>query len=168
MIKIWQEVSESKTIYGCLWSFGVGMLRSRVCGLYETSDLLLGEHLNAVQWIDVSMPHNRNRRLKDHSELLEMESTDPDSDNIFKENLYSNYYPDRPEELQDLCLHDFVANFAWYGKDSKGQKKYRMLGKPRLVNHKIFDPEKEDHRADYFYSLILLFVPTFQGRSVSS
>ena len=163
MSEIWQEVSESKTIYGRLWSFGVRMLRSRECGLYEASDLLLGDHLfeksDAVQWIDVSMPHKRNRRLKDHSELLEMESTDPDSENIFKENLYSNYYPDRPEELQDLCLHDFVANFDWYGKDSKGQRKYRKLGKPRLVNHKIFDPEKEDHREDYFYSLILLFVP---------
>ena len=124
---------------------------------------MLGDHLfeksDAVQWIDVSMPHKRNRRLKDHSELLEMESTDPDSENIFKENLYSNYYPDRPEKLQDLCLHDFVANFDWYGKDSKGQRKYRKLGKPRLVNHKIFYPEKEDHREDYFYSLILLFVP---------
>ena len=73
-----------------------------------------------------------------------MESTDPDSENIFKENLYSNYYPDRPEELQDLFLHDFVANFDWYGKDSKGQRKYRKLGKPRLVNHTIFYPEKED------------------------
>ena len=129
-------------------------------GIYEASDLLLRDHLfeksDAVQWIDVSMPHKPNRRLKDHSELLEMESTDPDSENIFKENLYSNYYPDRPEELQDLCLHDFVVYFDWYGKDSKGQRKYRKLGKPWLVNHKIFDPEKEDH---YFYSLILLFVP---------
>ena len=78
-----------------------------------------------------------------------MGSTDPDSENIFKENLYSNYYPDRPEELQDLCLHDFVANFDWYGKDSKGQRKYRKLGKPRLVNHMILDPEKEDQREDY-------------------
>ena len=56
-------------------------------------------------------------------------------------------------------MHDFVANFDWYGKDGKGQRKYRKVGKPRLVNHKIFDPEKEDHREDYFYSLILLFVP---------
>ena len=47
----------------------------------------------------MSMSHNRNRRLKDHSELLEMESTDPDSENIFKENLCGNYYPDRLEEL---------------------------------------------------------------------
>ena len=130
MSEIWQEVSESKTIYGRLWGFGVRMLRSRECGLYEASDLLLGDHLfeksDAVQWIDVSMPHKRNRRLKDHSELLEMESTDPDSENIFKESLYSNYYPDRPEELQDLCLYDFVANFDWYGKDSKGQAYIHM------------------------------------------
>ena len=81
MNEIWQEVSES-----------------RECGLYEASDLLLGDHLfeksDAVQWIELSMPHKRNRRLKDHSELLEMESTDPDSENIFKENMYSNYYPE--------------------------------------------------------------------------
>ena len=92
-------------------------------------------------------PHKRNRRLKDYSELLEMESTDPDSENIFKENLYSNYYTDRPEELQDLCLHDFM--------------------KPRLVNHKIFDPEKEDQRKGLFLFSYLALC-TFQGRSVFS
>ena len=37
--------------------------------------------------------------------------------------------------------------------------KYSKLKKPRLPNHKIFDPEKETHREDYYYSLILLFVP---------
>ena len=45
MSEIWQEVSESKTIYGHLWSFGVCMLRSRECGLYKASDLLLGDYL---------------------------------------------------------------------------------------------------------------------------
>ena len=46
-------------------------LRFRECGLYEASDLLLGDHLTeksaTVKWIDVSMPHKRNRRLKDQS-----------------------------------------------------------------------------------------------------
>ena len=62
MREIWQEVSESKTIYVRLWSFGVCMLRSRECGLYEASDLLLRDHLfeesDAVQWIDVSILTN--------------------------------------------------------------------------------------------------------------
>ena len=104
------------------------MLRSRECSLYEASDLLLGDHLceksDAVKWIDVSMPHKRNQRLKDHGELLEMESTDPDSEEIFKENLHNNYYPGRPDDLEDVCLYNFVANYDWYGKDSKGDRKY--------------------------------------------
>ena len=66
---IWQEFSESKSVYGRLWSFGVHSLRSRECGLYEASDLLLGDHLteksDTVKWVDVSVPHKRSRRLKD-------------------------------------------------------------------------------------------------------
>ena len=46
MQEIWQEVSENKSVYSFLWSFGVRSLRFRECGLYEASDLLLGDHLN--------------------------------------------------------------------------------------------------------------------------
>ena len=38
---IWQEVSDTKSIYSRLWSFGIHSLCSRECGLYEASDLLL-------------------------------------------------------------------------------------------------------------------------------
>ena len=42
-------------------------LRSRECGLYEASDLLLGDHLcgksQTVKWIDMSQPQQRKRRL---------------------------------------------------------------------------------------------------------
>ena len=43
MQDIWQEVSSHQSIYSKLWSFGVRSLRSRECGLYEASDLLLGD-----------------------------------------------------------------------------------------------------------------------------
>jgi len=56
-----------------------------------------------------------------------------------------------------------VANYGWYGKDANGDRKYSKLKKPHLPNHKLFDPEKEAKR-DYYYSLILLFVP-FQRES---
>ena len=69
MQEIWQEVSDNKSIYSWLWSFGVRSLRSRECGLYEASNLLLGDHLTeksaTVKWIDMSMPQKRSRRLKD-------------------------------------------------------------------------------------------------------
>ena len=42
---IWQEVSDSMSVYSRLWSFGIRSLRSRECGLYEASNLLLGDHL---------------------------------------------------------------------------------------------------------------------------
>ena len=44
--------------------------RFRECGLYEASDLLLGdtEKSDTVQWVDVSVPHKRSRRLKGRRE----------------------------------------------------------------------------------------------------
>ena len=45
MQELWQEVSSHNSVYSKLWSFGVRSLRSRECGLYEASDLLLGDHL---------------------------------------------------------------------------------------------------------------------------
>ena len=71
--------------------FGICCLRSRECGLYEASDLLLGDHLceksDTVKWIDISMPHKRNGRLKDHKMLQEIAKENPDTENIFEDNL---------------------------------------------------------------------------------
>ena len=39
MQDLWQQISDNKSIYGRLWSFGVRSLRFRECGLYEASDL---------------------------------------------------------------------------------------------------------------------------------
>ena len=58
---IWQEVSSDKTLYGRLFSFGLRCLSTREVGLYEASDILLGDPLYkksvTVQYVDVSMPH---------------------------------------------------------------------------------------------------------------
>ena len=48
------------------------------CGLYEASDLLLGDHLtensDTVMWIDVSMSYHRSRRLKNLARYCKAES----------------------------------------------------------------------------------------------
>ena len=114
MQEIWQEVSSHQTVYSKLWSFGVRCLRSRECGLYEASDLLFGDHLCeksvTVKWVDVSQPHNRKRRLRDHSKLVEMRERDPNCMNIFEANLVDTFYPERPDDMEDVCLYDFVAD----------------------------------------------------------
>ena len=61
--------------------------------------------------------------------------------------------------MEEVCLYDFVANYDWQSKDVNGDRKYSKLRKPRLPNNKLFDPQKEDQRENYFYSLLLLFVP---------
>ena len=166
MQEIWQEVGESKSLYSRLWSFGIRSLRFRECGLYEASDLLLGDHLteksDTVKWLDVSMPHKRSRRLKNHKQLQQIAKHSPDTKNtknIFEDNLVDTYYPQRPQEQEDVCLYDFVANYEWQDRDDDGNRKYRKLSKPRLPNHKLFDPENEVQREDYYYSLVLLFTP---------
>ena len=113
MQEIWDQVSESKSVYSRLWSFGVRSLRSRECGLYKASDLLLSDHLteksDTVKWIEVSMPHKRKRRLKDHKQLEELARSDPDIDDIYEESLLETHYPQRPDRLADVCLYDFVT-----------------------------------------------------------
>ena len=52
MQDVWQEVNSNSSIYSKLWSFGVWSLRSRECGLYDASDLLLGDHLRLEEVIN--------------------------------------------------------------------------------------------------------------------
>ena len=41
----------------------------------------------------------------------------------------------------------------------EGRRQYVRVGKPKIPNHRIYDPNKPDEREAYFYSLLLLFVP---------
>ena len=120
---VWKDISENKSIYSRLFSFAVKCLRTREVGLYEASDLLTSEHLYSksvvVQWIDVSMPDKRSRRLKDYSVPKELEKTDPDCADIYKDGLIDTFYPNRPSYL-DVCL---VANYKYHRK--KGVREYR-------------------------------------------
>ena len=102
---------------------------------------------------------NRKRRLRDHSKLVEIQQRNPNSTNIFEENLVDTFYPERQDEMEDMCLYDFVANYVKCGIDKDGKTKYRKLNKSTLPNHKLFNPKKEDEKESYFYSLLLLFVP---------
>ena len=126
MQEIWNDISENKNMYSRLWSFGVRSLRSRECGLYEASDLLLGDHLteksNTVKWIDVSMPHKRKRRLKDHKQLEALAQNDPNTVDIYEETLLETHYPQRPERLEDVCLYDFVAKYDWQTRDKMARE----------------------------------------------
>ena len=61
--------------------------------------------------------------------------------------------------MEEVCLYDFVKDYAKCRANNSGQRKYCRLAKPCLPNHRLFDPNKENQREDYFYSMLLLFVP---------
>ena len=109
MQKIWEAISSQKSLYSRLFSFSVRSLHSRECSLYKASDILLGDHLfgksDMVQWVDVNQSEKRKRRLKAYSEF---QSMNPDFTNIFEPNLLDNHYPNRPKELDHVCLHEYV------------------------------------------------------------
>ena len=163
MQDLWQEISDTKSVFSRLWSFGLRCIRSRESGLYEASDMLLGDHLSeksdTVQWINVSMSRNRKRRVVTYTELQLLVENDPATHNIFCNNVRDTYYPQRPAHLDDMCLYDFIAHIDYYHRDKSGTRTYRTLKKPRLPNHWLYDPRKEDEKEKYYYSLILLFVP---------
>ncbi len=163
MQDVWQEVCSNKSIYSRLWSFGFKSLRSRECGMYEAIDLLLGDHLyeksDTVKWIDAAQPRNRKKRVKKHSELVAECEGNPYNTNIFEDNLIDNFYPERPLILENVCLYDFVKLYTCTGSEDDGKRKYSKLNKPNIPNHKLDDPNKDGQSVNYYYSLLLLFVP---------
>ena len=144
----------NKSIYGRLWSFGVRSLRSRECGLYEAADIILGDHLCeksvSTQWIDATWPHKRKRRLINHDKLKELQKSDPQSTEIFQSNLIDDYYPQRCRELETVCLYDLVKYYKRVGMDKNGCYTYSKLNKPCLPNHRLFNPNKENERENYY------------------
>ena len=119
MQDVWQQVNANASQYSKLWSFGVLSFRSRECGLYKASDLLLEDHLceksEQVKWVDVTMPHKHKRRLINHSILLKMQESDPNSTNILETGMMDTYYPQRPTELEMVCLYDFIKWYEYLG-----------------------------------------------------
>ena len=160
---IWCEVASKESIYSKLWSFGVQAVKSREVGLYEAADLLLGDHLTRksrdVKFVNARQPQKRSRVLKNYTELKQLRESNPDSDDVFAPSVVDVHYPSRPDELEDLCLYDFVKFIDWYHRDKDGKKTYRRLAKPCVPNHPTYDPRKLEQVDDYYYSLILLFVP---------
>ena len=78
---------------------------------------------------------------------------------MYETNLLDNFYPNRPASLSEVCLFDFVKWYRRGDNDADGRRQYVRLGKPKIPNHRIYDPNKPDERGAYFYSLLLLFVP---------
>lgn len=160
------EILQNKSAASNLWSIAMRALNNRECGALEAADTLLQLSLfgtdskTVIRWVDVSM--KRARKVKSKAELDKMQG---DSEDIFCPNWVDVHYPNRPEQLVNICLYDFLR---WYDivkskpKDSVihyryGDKYLRKRKDPYLINHFRFNVRKEPE--NYYHSLLLLFLP---------
>ena len=94
---------------------------------------------------------HKTERLRDHSKLVEMREMNPDSTDIFENNLIDTFYHKRPADMEDTCLYEFVAWYAKSGIDTDRNIAYHKQTKPVLPNHKIYNPNKEAERDCFYY-----------------
>ena len=162
MQEVWQEVNSNSSIYSKLWSFGVRSLRSRECGLYEASDLLLGDNLTeksvTVKWVGTAMPQKRKRRIKSHKKLVEVEKLDPSSTDILEGSVV-DIFTLLGQKSWSMC-----ACMILYSGTSIAGLAVMALGLTRSLKSLFFQitscliPQMKT-REDYYYSLMLLFIP---------
>ncbi|XP_028132186.2 uncharacterized protein LOC114327696 [Diabrotica virgifera virgifera] len=162
-----REFLQNRSAASNLWSLGMQALSNRECGALEAADTLLQlplfetDRQTVIRWVDVSM--NRARKVKTKQQLDNMHD---DADNIFCPNWVDVYYPQRPEEIKNICLYDFVRWYDLINNKPKsetvqyfiyGERYLRLRQHPYLINHYKYNVKKEPE--SYYHSLLLLFKP---------
>ena len=111
------ELTSTKSLASHLWNIALRSISHHECGALEASDTLLGIPLygtdskTVVRWVDVNMV--RSRKVKEYSEVTKLAD---DSEDLFHASWIDTYYANRPSDLDDVHLYDFLA---WYDRDSK-------------------------------------------------
>lgn len=168
---IWEECNKNKTLNGALKSYALKSFKSREIGVYEVAAKLLGysyyEFSDEIKWLNTLPKDQRTRRLK---EVKEIEKLDGDNTDIYHTNLLDNYYPNRPDLLENLSLYDL---FSWYDFRSKQCNHnectelviknqfgfFHKRNKPRVIKTSTIKPADKDSIEKYFFQLLFLFKP---------
>ena len=50
-----------------------------------------------------------------------MQQDDPKSTDLFADSLVDTFYPCRPDDMKDVCLYGFVAEYVKSGVDKNGK-----------------------------------------------
>ena len=166
--KLWKEVENDPVLSKSIFKFAVRCLSNREVGAYEAADCVVGQELygksRQTVFICAQKPHLCPRVLKTLKSLREIAAQASNSTRKYENDWISTYYPDRPDELEDVCLYDFrrcYDRLSTVSDDSPLPFKTVANGslvlrnKPYLVSHPIY--KFADNREDYCYSLLLLF-----------
>ncbi|KAG5666229.1 hypothetical protein PVAND_017804, partial [Polypedilum vanderplanki] len=87
---------------------------------------------DVVEFISSGPKATRQRMLKSNAELERIAESNPDSTDIYKKGPIDRY-ADRPDQLEDICLADFIALYN-----------YHTRGKQTTIDNDDDAPENEE------------------------
>ena len=173
--QMWQDIfTSAKSLGTNAMSFLLKSVRSRQVGAHEAVDRLLGHKLftksRQMRFADLQPPHKVKRVLKTVDDIRTLMDHNPETSDLFQPHWVLDVYPDRPDELENCCLYDFLA---WYERHiSTGKKSETLKLKhlnyslrkrtktPYIVTHQIINPNLNDENKEtYHYFLLKLFKP---------
>ena len=169
--EIWQSCSENRNLRSSLKSYALKSFKNRECGIFEVADKLLGyglcEFSDVVKYLPALPWNERNRALKNIKLIKDMKDDDT---NIYHNNMIDTYYPNRPDMLENMCLHTLISWFEYTKKitckkESKVFTLKNNLGylqkreKPKVIKLPSIVPKDNDSLERYCYQMILIFVP---------
>ena len=129
------------------------------------------------QYVDARIPHKRRRMLKTGKQFNDLPDNSTD---IFHGNLLGNWYPSRPDNLEDMSLIEFVQTYSRANvqdvKSTSEQKKNRLITLKndqgymikRLLDPRhpyppiVYGPTYLDpvlNKEEFYYSHLVLHVP---------
>jgi len=131
--KLWQEIySASKTVGSNAMSFALKAVKSRQVDANEAADRLLGHKLfsksRQLRFADLSPPDQAKRVLKPVADVEKLVKSDPDASDILYPHWVLDVYPDRPDQLQSLSLHNFLSQYDKFSGKSKDHLNLKTLG----------------------------------------
>ncbi|KAH7983367.1 hypothetical protein HPB52_011514 [Rhipicephalus sanguineus] len=132
---------------------GVRVLNGVEISTLEAAWILLrlgmSDSSRQIAFIPTMHPDERVRVRKQQREL---QDEDDDSTDVWKLNVVQKY-EDRPEEMADVCLADFVAHYTY--NHQRGE--YRRRKVPRIIRYRAY---RKDDTDDFMREMVTLFHPS--------
>ncbi|MCP4491608.1 MAG: AAA family ATPase [Gammaproteobacteria bacterium] len=169
--QLFDSISQEKSLRSRLKSVGLRALNQRQTGAYEAAAKLMGTHFHgssdAVHFLNAAMKQDRKRKLKDYKDLEDL----PDNSRATTcTNLIDDYYPNRPDMLENESLYTIATLFEFQRKKPGGEENksyfqlkhnmgyFRKRTKEKVLKTPHYKPEG-DRCEKYFYQLLMLFKP---------
>ena len=170
--EIWDNCHQNKNLRSCLKSYALKSFKNRECGIFEVADKLLGyslsEFSDVVKYLPALPSIERKRALKDIKSIKQLDDHDK---NIYHNNMIDTYYPNRAEDLENMCLYDVVSWYEYKSGDihanqnknlSKLKNDFGYLHKrqkPKVIKIPYIKVTDYISLERHCYQMLLLFFP---------